>query len=61
MRKNLVWPQLLQALLSDRQDEICLERVRHEQELGQHQEERKLQIDLMRALLEGATLAAPRQ
>ena len=53
--------QLLQALLSDRQEERCLERVRHEQELAQHQEERRVQIDLMRALLEGATPATPRQ
>ena len=53
--------QLLQALLSDRQEERRLERVHHEQELAQHQEERRVQIDLMRALLEGGTLATPRQ
>ena len=35
--------------------------MRHEQELAQHQEERRVQIDLMRALLEGATPATPRQ
>ena len=40
--------QLLQALLSDRQEERRLERVRHEQELAPHQEERRVQIDLMR-------------
>ena len=34
--------QLLQALLSDCQEEIRLERVRHEQELAQHQEERRV-------------------
>ena len=52
--------QLLQALLSDRQEERRLERVRHEQELAQHQEERRVQINLMRALLEGATPGTPR-
>ena len=51
--------QLLQALLSGRQEERRLERVRHEQELTQHQEERRIQLDLMRALLEGATPATP--
>ena len=53
--------QLLQALLSDRQEERCLERVRHEQELSQHQEERRVQMDLIRTLLERATPATPRQ
>ena len=53
--------QLLQALLSNRQEERRLERVHHEQELAQHQKERRVQIGQMKALLEGATPATPRQ
>ena len=47
--------QLLKALLTTHEEEKCWERVRQEQELAQRQEERKVQIDLMKALLEGAT------
>ena len=47
--------QLLQALLTTREEEKRWERVRQEEERAQRQEERKVQIDLMKALLEGAT------
>ena len=54
--------QLLQALLTTREEEKRWERARQEEELAQRQEERKVQIDLMKALLEGATLnSGPRQ
>ena len=33
--------QMLQALLADREEERCWERVHHEQELVQHKEEQK--------------------
>ena len=54
--------QLLQALLTTCEEEKRWERARQEEELAQRQEERKVQIDLMKALLEGATLnSVPRQ
>ena len=54
--------QLLQALLTTREEEKHWGRARQEKELAQHQEERKVQIDLMKALLEEATLnSVPRQ
>ena len=54
--------QILQALLTDREEERRLERVRHEGELTQCKEERRIQLDLMKALIEGTTQAPlPRQ
>ena len=41
--------QMLQALLVDREEERCWERVCYEQELSQRKEERKIQLDLMKA------------
>ena len=48
--------QLLQALLTTRKEEKRWERACQEEELAQRQKERRVQIDLMKALLEGATL-----
>ena len=54
--------QVLQALLTTHEEEKRWERARQEEELAQRQEERKVQINLMKALLEGATLhSLPRQ
>ena len=47
--------QMLQALLADREEERCRERVHHKQELSQRKEEQKLQLDLVNALMEGAS------
>ena len=51
--------QMLQALLAECEEERCWERVRHEQELAQHKEEQKIQLELMNALMEGASQAPP--
>ena len=49
-------------MLTTREKENHWERARQEEELAQHQEERMVQIDLMKARLEGATLnSVPRQ
>ena len=54
--------QLPQALLITRDEEQCWERAHQEKELAQCQEEWKVQIDLMKALLVGVTLnSVPRQ
>ena len=50
---------LLQALLADCEEERRWERVRHEQELAQHKEEQKIQLDLMKALMEGTPQVPP--
>ena len=51
--------QMLQALLADREEERRWERERHEQELAQRKEEQKIQLDLINALMEGASQAPP--
>ena len=51
--------QMLQALLADHEEERHWERVRHEQELAQHKEEQKTQLDLMNALMKGTSQAPP--
>ena len=48
--------QLLQALLTAREEEKRWERARQKDNWQKRQEERKVQIDLMKALLEGVTL-----
>ena len=44
--------KMLQALLADCEEQRCWEKVHHEQELAQHKEEQKIQLDLMKALME---------
>ena len=51
--------QMLQALLVDHEEERHWERVHHEQELAQRKEERKIQIDFMKALMEGTPQVPP--
>ena len=54
--------QMLQALLANREEERRWESVCHEQELAQRKEKQKIQLDLMNALMEGASRArSPKQ
>ena len=51
--------QILQASLVDRDEERCWERVRHEQELDQRKEGQKMQLYLMKAIMEGTSQVPP--
>ena len=51
--------QMLQALLVDCEEERRWERVRHEQEMAQCKEEQNIQLDLMKALMEGTPQVPP--
>ena len=53
--------QMLQALLVDYEEERYWERVHHDQNLAQRKEEQKIQLDLMKALMEAKPNMPPRR
>ena len=53
--------QMLQALLVDCEEERYWERVHHDQKLVQRKEEQKIQLDLMKALVESKPQVPPRR